>query len=280
LLPRGHARSDTPLHALLRVIESTSATVGLSGYTGTEHLAQLVGRPVAVVRAALRLEIETEPRFAALSAAAQAARDRAWAALSRYEMPVRLGALTRLDDGLLGYFADDDYERLRPVDGSVLEAAVASGRHQGDLAPAGTPAAEARPIVTGYLTPSPFIRLRTGRTVPLTLLQDPGAKVHATCGLLPRKEVSLLREWIESPLSRLVPSLRVGPVLVDPAGIRMPLASALGAGQVWARRDGPTTWRQDPITAATQQALLPEGAAIAQEGYVRVARGDDAGGTP
>jgi hypothetical protein len=279
-LPAGHVRSDTPLQALLRVVETTSATVGLGGHTGTEHVAQLVGRPVAVVRATLRLEVEAEPAFAGLPAADQAARDRAWAELSGREFPVRLGALTRLDDGLLGFFAGDDYDRLRPVHESVLDQAVASGPHQGDLAPAGTPAADPRPIVAGYVAPGPLVPLRPGRTLAVTLLQDPAAKVHATSGILPRKEVSLLRDWIEGPLSRLVPSFRVGPVLVDPAGIRMPLASALGAKQEWSRRDGPTTWRQDPIAAATQQALLPDTPAVAQEGYVRVLLKDDAAGAP
>jgi hypothetical protein len=51
----------------------------------------------------------------------------------------------------------------------------------------------------------------------------------------------------------------------------MPLAAALGRDQAWTRRDGPTSWRDDPIVAATQQALLPETPAVVQEGYLRVA---------
>jgi hypothetical protein len=62
----------------------------------------------------------------------------------------------------------------------------------------------------------------------------------------------------------------MGPVLVDPETIRLPKPSALPKEQVWTRRDTPTSWRDDPILAATQDALLPETAALVEEGYVRV----------
>jgi hypothetical protein len=275
------ARSDTPLEALLRTVETTGATVGLGGHTGTEHMAQLLGRPIAVVRAVLRLEVQPERPMPGLSAAAQTVRDETWMALRAQEFAVRLGALTRLDDGLLGFFVDGDYGRLVPVHEAVTAAAVPIGRHRGDYAdPREAPPTDPVPIISGYLADTSTIWLRPGRTVALTLLQDPAAKVHATSGVLPRKDVSLVRDWVEGPLARLTPSFRIGPVLVDPAGIRMPPAAALGARQEWGRRDGPTTWRHDPIAAATQQALLPETAAVAEEGYLRAATEPEGGAGP
>ncbi|HEX5936596.1 MAG TPA: hypothetical protein VFZ75_02730 [Actinomycetota bacterium] len=95
-----------------------------------------------------------------------------------------------------------------------------------------------------------------------------------TSGILPRKSLSLLREWIEEPLSRILPSLRVEPVLVDPETIRMPKPVHLGEEQVWSRRGSETTWRHDLIVPATHEALSPKGSAVAQEGYIRI-RGED-----
>jgi hypothetical protein len=69
----------------------------------------------------------------------------------------------------------------------------------------------------------------------------------------------------------MVPSVRVGPVLVDPAEIRLPKVASLGKDQLFTRRTGPLTWRDDPILAASQAALLPRLPHEAQEGYVRVA---------
>ena len=67
-----------------------------------------------------------------------------------------------------------------------------------------------------------------------------------------------------------MPSLRVGPVLVDPAEIRLPLVNLLGDNQTFTRRTGPLTWRDDPIVAATQTALLPRMPHEVEEGWVRV----------
>ncbi len=109
----------------------------------------------------------------------------------------------------------------------------------------------------------------------LTLLMVPDTTVHVTSGILPRKSLSLLREWIDEPLKRIMPSLRIGPVLVDPNTIRMPKPVHLGEEQLWTRRDSATTWRDDPIVAATQEAIFPKGSAVAQEGYIRVRKEEE-----
>ncbi|MFE9999690.1 hypothetical protein [Streptomyces avermitilis] len=267
----GVSRSDTPLDALLRIVDTTSTTVGAGGLTGSEHTAQLVGRPIAVVRARLMLDIEPEGEHPALSPAARAGRAAAWAWLAGRRFPVRLGALTRLDDGLLAYFVDDDYGLIHPVHADVARVATPSGRHRGDFAALGQRATTPRPIGTPTVADGSALSLLPGRSLRLTLLMDPAAKVHATSGILPRKSVDLLRDWFAEDLARLVPSVRVGPVLVDPATIRMPLTPAPDGERLWTRRTAPVSWRDDPVVAATQQALLPEVPAWAQEGYLRLA---------
>jgi hypothetical protein len=270
------ADAESALSALLRVVDTTLWTVDPFGQTGTEHLSLLIGRPIAVVRAGLRLEVRADiDDYPGLDPAAKAARQAAFAALADRAFDVRLGALTHQDDGLLGYFVDDDYTRIYPVHASVLAQALPSGRHEGYLGPVDEvstfdASGQVRPISSTYVVPDPTVTVRPGQTVRLTLLMDPGQSVHASCGLLPRKSVALLRDWTANALTRLAPSFRIGPVLVDPQTIRLPEASAVGEHQQWTRRDGPLTWRDDPIVAATQDALLPDAAAEVQEGYVRV----------
>jgi hypothetical protein len=269
----GLARTDTPLQALLRVIDTTSETIADPGRS--EHLAQLVGHPVAVVRATLRLDIVREPVFADLTPAKAAARTDAWRRLAATAFPVRLGSLTRTDDGLYGYVADDDYTRLRVIDESVAQQAVDSGARRGDLG--SLAAAATRAIQAPYIAPGPpLLWIRAGQTIRLTLLQDAAAKVHATCGLLPRKSVELLRDWTAPALARTMPSFRVGPVLVDQQEARLPITTLLAKGQDWTRRTSETAWRDDPIVAATQQALLPSDAAVLEEGYLRLRTDGDA----
>jgi hypothetical protein len=75
---------------------------------------------------------------------------------------------------------------------------------------------------------------------------------------------------------RLSPSFRVGPVLVDPTTVRLPMVTGLGDKQAFTRRDTPLSWRDDPIVAATQTAYLPEQPSTLQEGWIRVQQVDEA----
>src|SRR5678816_4416977 len=91
------------------------------------------GRPVAVVRAQLRLELKP-PDDIDLSDPSRAAE---WAAAEKlaasYAFPVRIGELTRSDDGVLGFFVDDDYSRFRIVDKVIASRAATLGRSRGQL---------------------------------------------------------------------------------------------------------------------------------------------------
>ena len=157
----------------------------------------------------------------------------------------------------------------------MLTEALASGPHQGYLGPVDEVSAfdssgQTSPISSPYVVPDPTATVRPGQTVRLTLLMDPGHSLHVSSGLVPCKSIALLQDWTTDALTRLAPSFRVGPVLVDPQTIRLPEPSALGTAQQWTRRDGPVTWRDDPIVASTQDALLPDAATEVQEGYIRV----------
>ena len=266
--------AESPLAALLRVIDTTTWTVDPFGATGTEHGSVLLGRPIAVVRATLGFDLLDDQDAVGLTGADAEARAAAFAALADRAVPVRLGSLTRFDDGLLGFFVDDDYTTLHPVHPAVLELALPVGTHQGFL---GT-VDEAKefgetlptvPISAGYVSGDATITIRPGQTRTLTLLLLPGHGVHATSGVVPRKRLELSRSWIAEPLGRIVPSFRVGPVLVDPEAIRMPPISAIGPAQAWTRRVTPASWRDDPIAAASDVARLPDTPAQAQEGWVR-----------
>jgi hypothetical protein len=191
------------------------------------------------------------------------------------QFPVQLGTLARSDDALLGFYLNDDYAQLRLVDKVVAAQALDSGRLRGHLGLLGAVTApEVDPLDHPYLIPDGTLWLRPGQTVRLTMLMLPVGRVHLTSGILPRKQLALADDWVAAGLRRLVPSVRVGPVLVDPAEIRLPLVTLLGDKQTFTRRTGPLSWRDDPIVAATQSAYLPRLPHEAQEGWVRVTPGD------
>jgi len=277
LLP--HAESA--LSALLRAIDTTLWTVDTFAALGSEHVAGLVGKPIAVVRAQLRLELKP-PTDVDLSDAARAAE---WIAAEqeakRYAFEVRIGELTRSDDGVLGFFVDDDYSRYRLVDKAIAATAADAGRSRGQLGllgqGTGAPVKTAieHPYIAGTDADDTLV-LHIGQTVTLTIFMHPAGKCSLTSGVLPRKALALARDWVGPGLAAIAPSLRTGPVLVetdlDKEGqVRLPKVSVFGKDQNFLWRDTPATWRTDAILAATQTALLPDEPAEVREGWIRVA---------
>ena len=289
--PDATATEESALSALLRVVDTTAWTIDPFGSLGTEHQSVLVGRPIAVMRMQLQIQVEGDLGTGAeaelnLNADSMAVRRAAYDLLSSRPITVRLGELTRTDDGVLGYFVDDDYSRFTPVSPEVLAQARASGRLTGQLGVLGPDMSGAPgvvPITHPYVDDSEMpLQTRPGQTVRLTVLMAPGGAAHATCGLFPRVSTSLSREWIATALKLLTPTFRVGPVLVDPAAVRVPKTTGLPKGQVFTARPDPASWHDDPITAATQDALLPTVPAVVREGYLRVTLPDtsQAAGSP
>ncbi len=274
------APDASALTAMLRAIDTTLWSVDTFAAIGSPTVAGLVGRPIAVVRATLSLDAPDDLRDVDLTAPGGAdARRAAFAAMREQRIPVQLGALTRSDDALLGFFVDDDYTRLHLVDRVVAATARESGRHRGQLGLLGaTDVPDVVPLAHPYVVEEDVLLVRPGQTVRLTMLMLPAGKVHLTSGVLPRKSLALAHDWVGPGLAALMPSVRVGPLLVDPSEIRLPLVASLGDRQTFTRRTGPLTWRDDPIVAATQAALLPRLPHEAQEGWIRVLPETPAGG--
>jgi hypothetical protein len=262
---------ESALSALLRAVDTTLWTVDPFGSLGKEHIAGLVGRPIAVVAARLSLDVyaDTDDRVYA-DETLRTGRQAAYRNLASLELPVRLGELTRSDDGLLGYFVNDNFTRFHVVDKVILAEALPSGRCRGVLA-TGSSSQQPVPIDHPYVDGSGVLRIHPGQVVRLTLLMHPGGKVYLSSGILPRTSRALARDWVDPALKVMAPSLRCGPLLIDPDKVRLPKVASFPAEQLFTHRDTPTSWKDDPILAATQSALLPDQAPEVQEGWIRIA---------
>jgi hypothetical protein len=261
---------DTALGGLLRVVDSALWSVDPFGHQSDEHLALLVGHPVAVVRALLRLELREpiDPPSAIVK-----------------EIPVRLGALAHWQDGLLGYFVNDDYNTLHCPDPAVAGFARRIGPNEGflqqatltdayynqfgaDLPPGATEGAA--PVDHPYIDTSGVIWVHPNQDVWLTMLVEPHTLVHATTGCLPRKDLGMRREWVKDALGRLAPTFRFGPVLIDPERIRMPIAHDIDGTWSWDHRTDVNIWASSPVTHATQDARLDPDPPEGSEGWLRL----------
>lgn len=267
------APSESTLTAFLRAVDTTLHSIDAYAGVGAPTIAGLVGRPIAVVRASVRLDAPDDVDQVEVTAVGGPdARREAFTRLARERVQLRIGELSRTDDATLGFFVDDDYSRFHVVDKAVASAARQVGRHRGYLGLLGTFGVPGEdPLDHPYLVTEDTLSIQIGQVRSLTILMLPAGRAHLVSGLTPRKALTLAEDWVTAALRRMSPSVRIGPVLVDPAQIRLPTVSTLADDQVFTRRTGGLSWRDDPITSATSAALLPPMPHEVQEGWIRVA---------
>ena len=229
------------LSSLLRAIDTSNWHSDPYGKGGDDYPVFYMGRPVAVVRAVLRLEVsQTTPMPENLK---------------NHHFEVRLGAIQNRLDGLLGYFINDDYSRFNAV------YPIQNGQ----------PAHPETSIDHEFLDFDPTLEIRPEQDVYLTLLMNPQSAVHVTSGILPQKEIVLLREHWQDAVAKIAPSFKVGPVLVDPTSVRMPIDDMKpNLIWKWTHRETPSEWIEGPIRRSDSLAGLPHGKMTAYEGWIKL----------
>ncbi|HEX3091720.1 MAG TPA: hypothetical protein VHW72_03795 [Candidatus Angelobacter sp.] len=265
-------KREAALSAFLRVVDSSLWAVDPFGHIGDEHMSLLVGHPVVVLRAEVSLEVE-EPI--------------APEQIAQLRIPIRLGSLTHWQDGLFGYFVNDVYTTLYCADAVAAGFARDVGPHRGflqqiDLVPdfyanfetdiSSGQATGDNPVTHPYVDVknSGTLYIQPNQTIKLTLLVEPHSQVYLTTGLQPRMSIAMRRLWVNDALAKLSPTFRFGPVLVQPQLLRMPVAKELQGTWSWDHRSDLTTWAEDPVTNATDEALLPPDPAFGTEGWLRL----------
>ena len=249
--PDGGRHFERLLHAVDRALE----TIVPDGANPDLSLAVLVGRPLALVRAALSLEVRGGPAFATgwrslrreLDSGARATRG-----LADVRFEVKLGDLRQISDGLVGYFktgsnGSQDYGRF---------FALAADADANGVAPAA-----AGPV---------SVSLSAGQQV-LTLLMDPHSAVHASSGVLPVKSIELPASCYAQPLARMQVSFPCNPVLAPAGGPTLPLPAVPGFDWRWLQA-GPQGWRASPEAAGPgDKALFGYSPLRVIEGWLQLA---------
>ena len=224
---------------LLRVADRTS-TVIESPSREQQALAVLFGRPLALVRATLALELDGLP-------AINLSQNSLATTLYQYEktgepgfrdtrefpalrIPLRLGHTTSAEDGLIGYFIEHD----EGTDYGVFYA-PASDQVSGEI----------RAPRRGEL----FLDFR--KPLSITMLIDPRCAVHATTGILPVKRIDIPSELYAGPLERLSVSFPVHPLLSPLARSYAPVPVEPGYEWDWVAPAG------QPAPALSAQADPP-----------------------
>ncbi|MCP4562446.1 MAG: hypothetical protein GY837_18150 [Bosea sp.] len=220
------------LAKLAHTIDRTLATIVPDKANTDEAIGLLFGRPLALVRAALSLELSGAPssttgwdavarqiRKIQSGASPDVAAVRDDLQFTRVKVPVRLGNLNQIEDGLVGYFL----EGANGADYGTFYAPVA--QTAGD----GIEPATNRPVLLALADPEP---------ARVTLLMDPFATVHATSGILPVKAVDIPPPCYSKALASLEASFLCNPMLVAPGPMQLPLPPITGFSWSWIQAEG------------------------------------------
>ncbi|WP_214105155.1 hypothetical protein [Acrocarpospora catenulata] len=194
-----------------------------------QHRARaiLTGRPLAVVRAAINLELQGVPAVhqdwnVFRQDLARTSRESNDFPLVRF--PVRIGSHHHLDDGVVGYWVEGESPQKFH---SILDA---------------------EPILQA-IDEAPHV---------LTLLLDPRGKVHVTSGVLPCKTLDLPAQYHAESVSALESDFFTAPVLAAQGDFGLPLPDEPGFAWSWRERTGADWAQLDTAPTALDAQFPPE----------------------
>ena len=200
---------ETAFTDLLAAIDATLWTTDVRGQRA-DHLSLLIGRPLALIRLSLELQLAHAP-----------VTDQLWSKTGHQDsqnftnnrFAVKIGNVAQRDDGVMGYFLDH-YRTFWSVQ-PTLDLEQASYVQHG--------------YVEGLVIDQPR---------QVTVLLDPRGAIHVSSGILPTQTVQLPRHDIENALKRMDVVFRIGPILSEAARIRMPLPTDIRGGWSWIAQTG------------------------------------------
>jgi hypothetical protein len=182
-------------NAFRSAIERVLLTIEPSTYRQHSPLTVLMGRPLALTQASVQLQYKgklaidlTENSFLQyIQGKGFISQD-----FDQIQVPVRLGDLSLVNDGLVGYFKASD-----AINASTFQAEDE--------------------------TDSLLLSTADPQSTRLLMLVDPRAKIHATSGVLPIKSIEIPPDQYADALKKMEFTFLASPVLSPQADMKMPL---------------------------------------------------------
>jgi hypothetical protein len=271
---------------LLMTIDETLWMVDPLGGREDQFLSVLVGRPLAVVQAEVRLSLQGEPVFSQFwdrMVADPSADPSEYKQLKDtggvldVSFPVRLGSLELRDDGLIGYFlpSSDNYATFYAV--HHPDEVTAGDKYLRQIVNASPPSGSQPYQGNVFVKPD-------GDPVVVTMLVDPRGSVHAYTGVIPVVSASLPGQLVEEFIRDLLVTFRTGPVIADPGTLRIPQPAEQHGVWSWVQAVAPpsggkgTVWAEESIVDADDRARMPDRQLQLREGWLQLSDLDEQAG--
>jgi hypothetical protein len=249
LIRLGSAGDHSFLTAFHSALNTALRNIEPENYAQHPELALLMGRPIALVRALLDLEVQGTPAIHQGWNSFREDLQRNTRDTDEFDFvrfPIRLGEHQQLNDGLVGYWKEtpDGYE------GEVYYAPQSDAiTHDNIKSYAQVPLN----ITQSVQSPPQF----------LTLLLDPRGIVHATCGIQPTKSIGLPPGQYMEALQAIEISFLTAPILTAQGFIHLPVPTEAGYQWSWLEKEA-GAWSEistsGSVTKRAFLAALPAGA--------------------
>lgn len=232
----GGPASAAYLSAFMRALDLASATIEPANYAQYQTNAVLLGRPLALVRASLDLELMGEPAYnqswpdLANQVTQDVNNNFIWGndyGFTKVNFPVKIGNIPQTSDGLVGYFKNNDY-------GTFYSPEVEPGN------PHVLPPADDNLVVNFAADTAPVV---------ISMLIEPRGVIHATTGILPVKTIDIPPDQYVDALEKLSLAFLTAPLLTSKSQLALPLPAQSGGSWSWVENDG-TAWAQNQQIAA------------------------------
>lgn len=232
--------------------------------------ALLTGRPVAIVRIALKLDLKGLPVVNQswnsviddiLRPGSKASRD--CADFTQIKFPIRFGNAKQsneYNDGLIGYYRQAKGEKA--YDFNAFYSYQADGSNDYMLNPA-----DSSIELTADQSPT-----------TLLVLMDPRGGLNVTSGILPKKSIEIPTSHYQDFYNSMEVSFLTSPVLhpmylcieKDEDGIDLPLSAEGDHDWLWIEKDN-TGWRKQKVLFKQSEAISPSPLMI-NEGWLRLVK--------
>jgi hypothetical protein len=216
---------------LMSAIEQSDQFINPAGFAQDAALSVLIGRPLAILRCAQSIstaggvlpasQADTTAAGALNTAVTGKLHDygdrqaRTSAGLAQMSIPVRLGELTNIDDGLVAFLPEGGTASA-PYSVVYATTAPAGGKHS-----VVQPGADTIELTLN------------GPALTFTLLADPRSPVHVSTGVLPTVTMQMPPEQYVRAMQQLAVTFTARPVLSDQLGLRLPLPAEVGFSWSW-----------------------------------------------
>ena len=229
----------------LAVLESALDNIEPDSYAQNQTTAVLMGRPIALVRAFIDLELQGLPAvnqnwsvlLRDLNAQKKDITQRESDNFPNIKFPVRLGHYRQFNDGLVGYWietaeSDSGYEKdtffspqANEPDSDYIDAFGIDGN------------------------PINFYQSVNDPPFNFSMLMDVQGVIHATTGILPAKALSIPPEQYTEALQRIAVTFLVAPFISEAGKVKLSLPVLRDYDWSWIHQENRTDW-SPPLTIA------------------------------